>query len=59
MRRCQTEELLRSDAENARLLQQLQGLQGSHEALPVATLTSTTVDISRLDTSLVIALGGW
>lgn len=47
------EELLRSDAENARLLQQLQGLQGSHEALPVATLTSTSVDISRLDTSLV------
>ncbi|EJK75276.1 hypothetical protein THAOC_03005 [Thalassiosira oceanica] len=43
--------LLRSDAEVARLRQQLQRLQGSHEALPV--VPSLSVDLSRIDTSLV------
>ncbi|EJK53671.1 hypothetical protein THAOC_26840 [Thalassiosira oceanica] len=48
------EQLLRSDAEIGRLRQQLQRLQGSHEALPVVVPASTpTVDLSRIDTSLV------
>ncbi|EJK60048.1 hypothetical protein THAOC_19669, partial [Thalassiosira oceanica] len=50
------EQLLRSDAEVARLRQQLQRLQGSHEALPapvVVPASTPTVDLSRIDTSLV------
>ncbi|EJK57235.1 hypothetical protein THAOC_22747, partial [Thalassiosira oceanica] len=46
------QQLRRSDAEVARLRQQLQWRQGSHETLPVITPPST-VDISRLDTGLV------
>jgi len=39
--------------ENARLREQLQQLQGNHEALPVSTLAVHVVDLSRLDTSLI------
>ncbi|EJK51284.1 hypothetical protein THAOC_29557, partial [Thalassiosira oceanica] len=45
------EQLLRSDAEVARLRQQLQRLQGSHEALP-DDAPAPTIDLSRVDTSL-------
>ena len=45
------EKLLRSDAENGRLRQQL---QGSHEALQIVLpATNPTADLSRLDMSLV------
>ncbi|EJK48016.1 hypothetical protein THAOC_33224, partial [Thalassiosira oceanica] len=52
------EQLLRSDAEVARLRQQLQRLQESHAALPDdvpawTARTAPTVDLSRIDTSLV------
>ena len=41
-------------SENARLRQQLQWFEGHHDVLPVVVPTPTrTVDISRLDTSLV------
>ncbi|EJK51523.1 hypothetical protein THAOC_29298 [Thalassiosira oceanica] len=45
------EQLLRSDAEVARLRQRLL-CQGDHEVLPVVTIMPT-VDLSRLDTGLV------
>ncbi|EJK50836.1 hypothetical protein THAOC_30060 [Thalassiosira oceanica] len=45
------QQILRSDAENGRLRQQLQ-CQGDHEVLPVVTIRPT-VDLSRLDTGLV------
>ena len=43
--------------ENARLRQQLQLLQGNHEALPVSTLT--VVDLSRIDTSLITQISSF
>ena len=39
--------------ENDRLREQLQQLQGNHEALPVSTLAVHVVDLSRLDPSLI------
>ena len=51
------QQLARSDAENARLRQQLQGLQGNHEALAVSTFA--VVDLSRIDFGLLAQIASF
>ncbi|EJK52437.1 hypothetical protein THAOC_28285 [Thalassiosira oceanica] len=53
------QQLLRSNVEAMRLRLQLQQFQVNHEALPVSTLTTTVVDLSRVDTNIIAQISSF
>lgn len=53
------QQLLGSNVEVMRLRLQLQQFQMNHEALPVSTLTTTVVNLSRVDTNIIAQISSF